>query len=135
MPQDRITGAAGNAFGRETAPLVAKAVGAIMLGSQSNEAIFNGNRIVIKCARQNTSSVGVTYLMLKRLDAVAGAFQQNDGTFEVLLLSSETFRLEMRPSQSKGTSAGKVGLVSKGVFASKGKHIGTFRLQAIAPNP
>lgn len=128
MPQNQITGAAGNAFGRETAPLIARAIGATMLGSNSNEAIYQGNRIAIKCARRKTNSIGVTYHMLTRLNAVAGAFEQIDGSFEVLLISAKTFAQEMRPTHSQGASAGKVRLVSRGVFASKGKHIGTIHL-------
>ena len=128
MPQDRITGAAGNAFGRETAPLIANFIGATMLGPKSNEAIFKGNRIVIKCARQNTNSVGVTCRMIERLHGVVGAFQQADGTFEVLLITAKTFKQEMRPTRSQGASSGKVGLVSRAVFASKGKYLGAFSL-------
>ena len=81
MPQDQETGAAGDAFGRETAPLIAQAIGATMRGGASNEADFNGQRVVIKCARQKTQSVGVTYQMLERLDAIVAAFELDDGSF------------------------------------------------------
>jgi hypothetical protein len=128
MPQDQITGAAGNDFGRKTAPMIARSIGATMLGSNSNEASYHGSLIVIKCAARNTNSVGVTYRMLERLHAVAGAFQQIDGSFEVILLPVTIFSEEMRPTRSLGASARKVGLVSRGVFESKGTHIRTVRL-------
>lgn len=99
-----------------------------MLGSNSNEASYHGSLIVIKCAARNTNSVGVTYRMLERLHAVAGAFQQIDGSFEVILLPVTIFSEEMRPTRSLGASARKVGLVSRGVFESKGTHIRTVRL-------
>ena len=57
MSQDQASGAAGNAFGREMAPRIANAIGAVMLGSRSNEATYGANRIVIKCAAPNTSRV------------------------------------------------------------------------------
>ncbi len=70
MPQDRDTGAAGNEYGHETALRVAEKVGASGLGKASNECRIDGKRIVIKCARAGTASVGVTYKMLDRLDGI-----------------------------------------------------------------
>jgi hypothetical protein len=128
MSQDQSSGAAGNAFGRETAPLIARAIGATMLGSQSNEASHNGARVVIKCAAAKTNSVGVTYRMLERLHSVLGAFEQPDGTFKVFALSAAAFAKALRPSLSQGASAGKVGLVSRGIFESTGTHVKTVRL-------
>src|SRR3954463_10245536 len=82
MPEDQESGAAGDASGRQTAPQIAQAVAAIMLGGTSNEAIINDRRIVIKCARKLTRSVGVTYRMLDRIDSVVAAFERDDGSFE-----------------------------------------------------
>ena len=123
MPQDQNTGAAGNTFGRESAPLIAQAIGAKMLGTRSNEATYQGKRIVIKCAAQNTNSVGVTYRMLKRLDFVFGAFQQPDGCFEVFSLPAALYKIKMRETRSQGAAAGKVGLVARSVFESKGSRV------------
>jgi hypothetical protein len=128
MPQDRLTGAAGNAFGRATAPLIAKAIGATMLGSRSNEAVLGGNRVVIKCAAPNTTSIGVTYVMLERLHSVVGAFQQTNGSFSVILLPVTIFASEQRLSRSQGASKGKVGLVSRSVFERKGTKLRTVHI-------
>lgn len=128
MQQDQESGASGDAFGTETAPLIAKSIGAIMLGPNSNEAKYHGQSVVIKCAGARTKSVGVTYLMLKRLQQVIGAFQQDDGSFEVIALPAAIFKEEMRETKSKGASAGRVGLVSKRVFAAKGEFLGSVRL-------
>jgi hypothetical protein len=99
-----------------------------MLGSHSNEATYRGSRIVIKCAARNTSSVGVTYRLLERVHSVVGAFQQTDGSLEVLLLPATIFAQELRDTSSQGASAGKVGLVSRDVFETRGTHIRTVRL-------
>lgn len=128
MPQDQSSGAAGNAFGRTMAPRIAHAIGATMLGSRSNEAIFEGMRVVIKCAAPKTTSVGVTYLMLERLHSVIGAFQQTNGSFSLFLLPATTFTAEQRPSRSQGPSSGKVGLVSRAVFESKGMELKSVRV-------
>lgn len=120
MPQDQETGAAANAYGRETARRIAAAVGAKILGRSSNEAELNGMRVVIKCARAKTTSVGVTYQMQKHIHAVVGAFEEPDGAYKVFSLPMATFAKAQRPTQSKGAAAGKVGLVSRAVFESSG---------------
>lgn len=63
-----------------------------MQGRASNEALLNGQHVVIKCAAPATDSVGVTYQMLERLDAVIGAFQLDDGSFELWSLSPGSSR-------------------------------------------
>ena len=115
------SGAAGNAFGRATAPLVAESIGATMLGSSSNEARFRGKPVVIKSARVQTQSIGVTYSTLNRVDFIIGAFQQNDGAFSVYGMPVDAFRARMRGTRSKGASAGRVGQLAKSVFISEGE--------------
>lgn len=122
MPQNQQSGAWGNAFGHETAPKIAAAIGASMTGVASNEAVFEGQHAVIKCAGKSTQSVGVTYWMLKQLDVVIAAFQNGDGLFELYLLSSATYSEQMRDSRSSA-GQGRVGLVSKKVFLTLGKRL------------
>lgn len=123
-PQDRQTGAAGNRFGRETAPKIAAALGAEMLGPSTNEAQWRGSRVVIKCARSGTSSIGVTKAMLERIDAVLAAFQRLDGRFDVYELPASEFKAKMRESRSAGHGS-RVGLVSHRVFERHGNAVGT----------
>jgi hypothetical protein len=98
-----------------------------MHGASSNECSLGGKRIVIKCARPNTNSVGVTYLMLKRLDEIVGAFELDDGSFEVWALTPSQYQQSMRATASKGPSAGRVGLVTKVVFEERGRSLGRVR--------
>jgi hypothetical protein len=125
MPQNDQTGAAGDAFGREVAPLVAQVIGAVMARRNSNEAMLNGQPIVIKCARRRTRSVVVTYLMLDGLEAVIGAFETEDGSFQVFSLPAAIYRERMTPTRSRGASAGRVGIVQKRVFEVEGTPIAT----------
>jgi uncharacterized protein with GYD domain len=135
MPQDRGSGAAGNAFGRETAPKIAAEIGARMLGTGSNEADWNGSRIVIKCARPGTTSVGVTKAMLDRIGSVVAAFQHLDGRYDVFEMSSAHFASLMRDSRSSG-SAGRVGIVTHRDFKTHGRPIRTISaLSASKPQP
>lgn len=130
MTQDRASGAAANEWGRATARVIAHQIGAVMKSRTSNEALLDGKKVVIKCAARATDSVGVTFRMLNRLDSVIGAFQLDDGSFELWSLPAENFRQEMRDTRSKGAAAGKVGLVRRDVFEKNGKRLGKIRLDA-----
>jgi hypothetical protein len=122
MAQNRSSGAAGNAFGHETAPKIAAAMNATMLGTESNRALWDRKQVVIKCAGKNTSSVGVIYDMLDEIELVLGAFQHKDGSFDVYTLSSELYRKHARDSRSAGAD-GRIGVVSKQVFVKHGKRV------------
>ena len=123
MTQDRASGAAADTWGRKTAKAIAQKLGATGLNPKSNECLLEGSRVVIKGAAPATDSVGVTYKMLDRLDAIVGAFQRDDGAFELWSLASSVFKEHMRDTRSRGASAGKVGLVRKEVFQAKGKFL------------
>lgn len=124
MPQNQLTGAAGNAFGRDTAPKIARAIGATMSRPGSNEAHWKGRRVVIKCAKYGNNRVGVTYQMIETVDAILAAFQRSDGRFEMFELDPQTYQRTMIETRSTGPSAGKVGQVSRATFQSLGKHLG-----------
>lgn len=129
MPQDRESGAEANRYGRDYAERIAAALGAQKLRQGSNECVLGGERVVIKCAHQRRlQSVGVTYLMLKRLAAVLGAFEEPDGSYRVLRLPAKQFASAMRPTRSRGPSAGRVGIVKRAVFEQHGSEIAILRL-------
>jgi hypothetical protein len=128
MPQNRDSGAAGNEYGHATAAKVANRIGATGLGKASNECRLDGKRIVIKCARAATSSVGVTYRMLDQLDGILGAFEMEDGSYDLLLLEPSVYREHMAPTRSTGASAGRVGIVPRTVFFDHAKSLGNVRL-------
>ena len=121
MPQTPASGAAGNAFGRTMAPKVAAAIGARMVGNGSNEALWNGKRIVIKSARANTSSIGVTYRMLDYIDSVVAAFEREDSSFDLFEVSANAYKKLMTPTRSLGASAGRVGIVRRQSIEETGK--------------
>ena len=124
MVQTSQTGAEANAWGRKTARLIAAKLGATEMASNSNECTLNGVRVVIKVAAPKTTSVGVTYKMLEHIQLVIGAFQVPDLAFELFSLSAEAYSAAMTETASTGSSAGKVGKVSKHVFEARGKSLG-----------
>jgi len=128
MPQDRDTGAAANEYGRATARKIATKIGATEIERSSNECRVDGEKIVIKCARVDTPSIGVTYKMLDHLDGILGAFELEDGSYDLFLLGPEAFRENMSATHSRGASAGRVGMVTKNVFLELGRSRGNVRL-------
>jgi hypothetical protein len=104
---------------------LAKALGASIPTGGSNECILDGQPVVIKCAAASTDSVGVTFLMLKRVARIIGAFETSKNTFDVWSITPQQYESQMRDTASKGASAGKVGLVRRSYFEKAGSHIGT----------
>jgi hypothetical protein len=128
MSQNQVTGASANLWGRETARKIADELNAKMVSKNSNECILQNNHAVIKCAKVDTNSVGVTYNMLERIDFIIGAFQTENGCFELYRLPTANFKMKMRATASKGNAKGKVGIVRKSVFESQGITIGSLSL-------
>ena len=121
MPQDRETGARANEYGRETAKKIAVNIGAESISKISNEFELQGRKITIRCAKFSTNDLGVTYKMLERIDAIFAALEQENGNYKLYEISPAMFKKNMRETKSKGSAAGKVGLVRKSVFANEGK--------------
>jgi hypothetical protein len=128
MPQNRDSGAEGNSYGRECGKRIASALGAQRVSARSNECDFNGERIVIHCARLRTKTVGVTRRMVEKLQAVLGAFERKDGSYAVYLLPMQIYRDHMKPSRSHGKKVENVFLVDRKVFEEHGFHVRIFHV-------
>jgi len=116
MTQDRDSGAEANRYGREMARVIANRLGTSCPDKNSNECVYKGKRVVIKCAHARTQDIGVSYRMLERIDEIIAAFEQDSGAYRLYCLTPAQFRKNMRPTASKGPAAGRVGLVRKSVF-------------------
>lgn len=129
MPQNQESGAKADAFGRENALRISGAITArLTTPGRGNEAVFKGRKTVLKSARENTTSVGVSYKMLERLDSVIAAFELPNGRWRVIELDVAKFERNERTTRSAGASAGKVGIVAKKVFLNEGLLLGEFTL-------
>jgi hypothetical protein len=128
MIQDQASGAAANNWGRETARLIAEALGTNMLSREGNECYVDGRRAVIKCAAARTKDVGVSFQMLVRLDVVIGAFQIDGRRFQLYELSPKQYEKHMRDTASRGASRGKVGMVKRATFEQFGKNKGVIKV-------
>ena len=124
MPQDRVSGARAVQYGLQMSRRIADKLGAEKIGeARSNEYKIGNKNVVIKCARATTNSVGVTYQMLDRVNAIIGSFETKNGTYDLYEVNSDTFREYMRPTRSTGPAAGRVGIVTKSVFLDLGKFV------------
>jgi hypothetical protein len=130
MPQDRKSGAAASQFGHECGERIAIALGTRLRSGTSNECEVNGERVVIKCARKDTTKVGVSYNMLTKLDAVLGAFEEPNGSYRVLRLPAQRCAtlMQQAPTASRGSSSGKVGMVNRAVFEQEGTLVKVVRI-------
>lgn len=129
MAQDRESGSKAVQYGLLTAKKIAAKLGANKVGrGNSNEYQIRDGRIVIKCARTTTNSVGVCYQMLDRIGAVIGSFETEYGTYDIYELNADIYRDSMTPTRSKGASAERVGIVRKSVFLDRGKYLGNLQV-------
>jgi hypothetical protein len=130
MPQDREGGLRAARYGKENARRIATAIGAKMLGTKSNECLWNNQRVLIKSGHRKTGSIGVVYDMAERIEAVLGAFQDADESYRVIRLPIERCMaiMEANPTRSHGPSAGRVGMIPRRVFEDEGQLIATVRI-------
>lgn len=128
MPQDRQSGVAASRYGHKCARLIAKAIGAQMVGKKSNECIWNGQRVLIKSGHCKTRSVGVLYHMIERIEAVLGAFEDDDGSYRIMQLPVARCAASMEPTRSHGPSHDRVGIIRRKVFEDEGRLVGVVRM-------
>lgn len=126
--QNQASGAAADRYGRECTKRIAKAIGAQMARAGSNEIVYEGERLVLKCARAATTKVGVSHQMLQHLDGVLGAFESAGGSYRLIRLSAADYASNMEPTRSTGPSANRVGIVNRDVFERQGRLVGSVRV-------
>ncbi len=71
--------------------------------------------------------------MLDRLAAIIGAFDAENGTYELHEMRPDIYRGNMRPTRSTGPSAGRVGIARKSAFLEQGSFMAKIDLEQ-APN-
>jgi hypothetical protein len=99
---------------------MAEILGASLKSANSNEAMLDGHRVVIKCASPATDQVGVVAGMLDRLDFVVGCFEAHDGSFEVWDLPVEHYIRGSFDSKSTGHRPGTVIKQRNRIFRERG---------------
>jgi hypothetical protein len=105
-----------------------KVLGTKPISMNTNECYLHRRIVAIKCARKKTNAIGVPYKMLKRLAGIIGAFETQSEVYELYEIDPALFQKNMRPTRSKGPSAGRVGLARKSLFMDKGENLGQVKL-------
>jgi hypothetical protein len=132
MGQDRETGAAGNAYGRRMAGVIAKLLLVERLSRRSNEVRWRGGFAVIKCCGPRTTSLGVTADMLMRINTVLVACEDECGNVEIFELAAVRFRQNMVDSQSSSAAGGRVAKVARSVVRRYGTKLRTCSAMDVA---
>lgn len=112
MGQDRESGKAANDYGHTMAAQVAHFLGTKLLSKSSNESVWAGKRIVIKCAHRKTPQIGLSLAMLMRVQNIIAALEDKDGGYTLYQLDPRWYRAAMAPSRSNSPSAQTVMMVS-----------------------
>lgn len=114
MLQNQITGSEAVGYGYRMAKIVAKFLDTDLLSAKSNEILLNGELFVIKSARRKTSSIGITVNMLRRLQGIIAAFENNDGGYTLYKVELKRKPpLQMDLSKSSGHKKSKVIKISR----------------------
>jgi hypothetical protein len=113
MLQTRDSGVEADKFGRANAIKVANFLGTSLISKNSNEIELEGELYVIKSTRRGNNSIGITKTMLKRLNGVVGAFENEKGEYELYKTKLEDFLALQNPSRSLSHQTNKGSKVIK----------------------
>ena len=92
----------------------------------SNEFDLDGERVTIHSSQYREGrpqSVGVTLVCLVTVKSVLGAFQDNNGSYQIMSLPAGEFKKASRLTASHGPAKDRVVIVKRSVFEAKGKRI------------
>jgi len=112
MVQNRKSGAAGNKYGHMMGEKVAKFLGTRLLSKSSNEMILDGQRIVVKSARRKTPEIGLSINMLKRVQSIIVAIENDDESYTLYQVETQWYKEKMTKSRSKSDVKAKIKKVS-----------------------
>lgn len=132
MGQDMITGQAGNNFGHLMGTYAAEYLGTKLLdtGTKSNQAILNGEQVVIKAAHKNTSSVGVTLNVLEQVQSIVAVLEDKNTSsnniheYTIYKVPKDWYKKHMRPSRSSERAARTTRMVNCNLIRAHGEQIG-----------
>jgi hypothetical protein len=130
--QTQDTGRAGNNFGHRMGMYAAKYLDTELLKTEnkSNEAMLDGQRIVLKSAHKKTSSVGVTLNVLENIKSVVAILENKDKQendihkYTIYKVSTEWYKQYMKPSRSSPSAARTTRMVNSNLIRKHGEVVG-----------
>ena len=130
MTQTKDSGSEANKFGRANAVKVSNFLETSLISKISNEIEFEGDLYVIKSTRRGNNSIGVTKTMLERLNGIIGAFENENGEYELHKLKLEDFfgsKNDSRSLSHKTKTGSKVIKISTKDIVKYGYYMGNMK--------
>jgi hypothetical protein len=99
-------------------------------GTKSNQAMLNGEQIVIKAAHKNTSSVGVTLNVLEHVQSIVavledkGTSASNIHEYTIYKVSKDWYKKHMTPSRNSESASRTTRMVRCNLIRTHGEQIG-----------
>ena len=115
---------------REYGVRMARGLAALMnlpkVMDRSEEVRWRGGAALIRCCGPTTPALGVTEQMVKRLDGLLAALEDEAGVVQVWELPPPAFRIEDDDADSRRSVGGKVKLISRAVVEEAGRLVATY---------
>jgi hypothetical protein len=127
MVQTQNTGKAGNDFGHKMGMYAANHLGTELLNNVngSNEAMLDGQRVVIKSAHLGNNRIGIPHNVLNRVVGVIAVIEDRNSPidkkhkYSIYKIDSEWFKSKMIPDCRRDN----IGHVSNGKIRQYGRRI------------
>lgn len=132
MGQTAKSGRKAVCYGHCMAEFTAKHLGTKLLdiGTGSNEAIYNGERVVLKAAHKGTPSIGVTINVLGNIQTIVATLEDKEESLDefhhytVYKVSTDWYKQHMKISQSSEMAKRTTRMVNCNLIRNEGKVIG-----------
>jgi len=98
----------------------------------SNEAIYNGERVIFKAAHEGTPSIGVTINVLENVQGIIATLEDKEKSLDnfhhytIYKVSTDWYKQQMKPSQSSEAAARTTRMANCNLIRKEGKVIGEF---------
>lgn len=119
-------------YGHNMAEFTAKHLGTKLLDTEtgSNEAMYNGERVVLKAAHKRTPSIGVTINVLEKIQEIIATLEDKEESLDnfyhytVYKVSTDWYKQHMKPSRSSERAKRTTRMVNCNLIRNEGKIIG-----------
>lgn len=123
--QNASSGREAAKWGSATGPTIGTKLGFTRVSTNSNEFWdTNGHRLSIRCARGDNNQIGLLNDMRDRIDYVIGAFEADDGGFDLYKISAASWTEYARPGSPGSKAGSKLTLLTKTRLVQFGMPIG-----------
>jgi hypothetical protein len=129
--QNAESGREAAKWGSTTGPKIAAKLGFTRLSATGSEfKDSKGQRVSIRCARRGNNQVGLLNDMRDRIDYVIGAFEAEDGGFDLYKASVALWAKHARPGSPGSRMGSKLTLLTRGRLEQFGTSMGRIHIDS-----